>query len=60
MLIPIFGLQFLLLPVRPSKGSSMEYLYQAGWSPLIGRGLSRLCSDWLDLDVYVELTLVLL
>ena len=28
MLIPIFGLQFLLLPVRPGEGSSLEYLYQ--------------------------------
>ena len=28
ILIPIFGLQFLLLPVRPSKGSSLEYPYQ--------------------------------
>ena len=28
ILIPIFGQQFLLLPVRPSKGSPLEYLYQ--------------------------------
>ena len=24
---------------------------EADWSTLIGRGLLRLCSDWLDLDV---------
>ena len=28
ILIPIFGLQFLLLPIRPSKGSSFEYCYE--------------------------------
>ena len=28
ILIPIFGLQFLLLPIRPGKGSSLEYPYQ--------------------------------
>ena len=28
MLIPIFGLQFLLLPVSPAEGSSLENLYQ--------------------------------
>ena len=28
ILIPIFGLHFLLLPMRPEKGSSMEYVYQ--------------------------------
>ena len=28
ILIPIFGLQFLLLPIRPPKGSSLEIFYQ--------------------------------
>ena len=28
ILIPIFGLQFLLLPIRPSKDSPLEYIYQ--------------------------------
>ena len=25
--MPIFGLHFILLPVRPEKGSSLEYAY---------------------------------
>ena len=28
ILIPIFGLHFLLLPIRPSKGSQFEYGYE--------------------------------
>ena len=28
ILVPIFGLHFILLPVRPSKGSSLEYAYE--------------------------------
>ena len=28
ILIPIFGLHFLLLPVRPTRGSSLEYGYE--------------------------------
>ena len=27
ILVPIFGLHFILLPVRPEKGSSLEYAY---------------------------------
>ena len=27
-LVPIFGLQFLLLPIRPSRGSQFEYGYE--------------------------------
>ena len=32
---------------------NIEIFYNTGWSTLIGRGLSRLCSDWLDHDVAV-------
>ena len=28
ILIPVFGLHFLLLPMRPAKGSSMEFVYE--------------------------------
>ena len=28
ILVPIFGLHFLLLPIRPVKGSSLEYTYE--------------------------------
>ena len=30
ILIPIFGIHFLLLPMRPLKGSSLEYPYEVG------------------------------
>ena len=32
ILIPVFGLHFLLLPIRPEKGSSMEYVYEVASS----------------------------
>ena len=28
ILIPIFGVHFLLLPIRPAEGSSLEYTYE--------------------------------
>ena len=28
ILIPIFGLQFLLMPMRPEQGSTLEYVYE--------------------------------
>merc|ERR1711971_41650 len=28
ILIPIFGLNFLLLPIRPAEGSRLEYTYE--------------------------------
>ena len=28
ILVPIFGVQFLLLPMRPDTGSSLEYVYE--------------------------------
>lgn len=28
MLVPILGLHFILLPIRPSQGSTLEYIYE--------------------------------
>jgi calcitonin receptor-like len=28
MLVPILGLHFILLPMRPEKGSTLEYIYE--------------------------------
>ena len=34
ILVPIFGIHFLLLPIRPAKNSSLEYPYEVDFIPM--------------------------
>ena len=46
-----WALESLLHPVTDEENSlGCKVIGKRAWSTLIGRGMSRLCSNWLDLD----------
>ena len=61
MLAPIFGIHFILLPMRPTKGTWLEYVYDilsVTSTAFQGRYFTRFIFVWVSISAYSPGTLV--